>query len=77
LKTPSESKDDWEVDNEFNIEPNNAIEDPKFPELQDMRAAPEISRLITPTGSSKKNNKMGLIVVNTIEMRRKMRIKQK
>jgi len=54
LDNPNESEDDCEADIKSDIEPDNGIKDPESPEQQDVCAAPNIRRLIWPTGRSRR-----------------------
>jgi len=54
LDSPNDSEDDCVAENEFNIEQNNGIEIPKYPEQQDVSAVPNFQRLVWPTRNSKR-----------------------
>jgi len=38
-----DSKDNWEADNEFDMDPDNGVQDPKTPELQDVTTAQNVT----------------------------------
>jgi len=59
LDNPNESEDDSEADNEFDVEQDNCVKDLECPEQRDMCAAPNVPRLIWPTGRSKKKTERG------------------
>jgi len=46
---PNDSKDDWVADDESDIEQDDSIEDPEYPEQRDVSPAPNFTRLILPT----------------------------
>jgi len=70
LDNPNDSEDDCAADDESDLGPNNGIEDPEFPELQDVSAAPNVPRLVRPTRKSKRQPEKVLVMVNTVDTRR-------
>ena len=70
LDNPNDSEEECPADDECNIEHNNAIEDPEYPEQQDMRAAPNVPGFVCPTCKCKRQADLVLLTVNTIETRR-------
>jgi len=67
LDNPNDSEEDVAADDESDIEHNNGIEDPECPEQQDVRAAPNVPRLVRPTRKSKRQADMVLVTVNAVE----------
>jgi len=70
LDNPNDSEEDCAVDNESDIEPNTGIEDPEYPEQQDVSATPNVPRLVRPTWKSKRLAEKVLATVNAVEMQR-------
>jgi len=70
LDNPNVSKDDWEVDNEFDTDLNYGIEDPEFPEQWDVCAAPNVPGLIWPTRRSNNTAQKGFMTVNAMQTKR-------
>jgi len=70
LDNPNDSEDDCAADDESDIGPNNAIEDPECPEQQDVSAAPDLRGLVRPTQKSKRQAQKVLVTVNAVETRR-------
>jgi len=77
LDNPHNSEDDCAADDESDIGPNNGIEDPGFPEQQDVSAAPNVPRLVRPTRKSKREAEKVLVTVNAVETRRNNGAKNK
>jgi len=77
LDNPNDSEDDWVAYNEFDIEPENWIENPDCHEQRDMKAAPNVLRLIRLTRKSKKQPDMVFVTVDAVQMRRKKGVKRK
>jgi hypothetical protein len=67
---PNDSEEDWAAADESDIEHNNGIEDPEFPEQQDVSAAPNVLGLVRPTRKSKRQAEKVLVTVNAVETRR-------
>jgi len=70
LDNPNGSRDDCAADDESDIGPNNGIEDPQCPELQDVTATPNVPGLVRPTRKSKRQAQKVLVMVNAVETRR-------
>jgi len=70
LDNPNESENNCEADNESALEQDNCFEDPECPEQRDVCAAPNVPRLIRPTGRLKKKTEKGLVTVNATKTRR-------
>jgi hypothetical protein len=49
LANPTDTEEDCVTDDESGIEQNNVIEDPEYPEQQDVSAAPPVPGLVPPT----------------------------
>jgi hypothetical protein len=49
LENPNDSKEDCAAAYESDIEHNNGIEDPEFPEQQDMSATQNVLGMVWPT----------------------------
>jgi hypothetical protein len=77
LDNPNDSEDDCVADDESDIGPNNGIEDPEYPEQQDVSAAPNVPGLVRPTRKSKTLAEKVLVTVNAVESRRKKGEKKK
>jgi len=77
LDNPNGREDDCTADEESDIEHNNGIEDPECPEQQDVRAMPNVPRLVRPTQKSMRQAEMVLVTVNAIETRRNKGVKKK
>ena len=58
------------MDNDSDIEHNNCIEDPECTEQQDVRAAPNVPRLVRPTRKLQRQAEKVLMTVNAAETRR-------
>jgi hypothetical protein len=58
------------ADDECAIEPNNGIEDPEYPEQQDVITAPNVPRLLWQMPKSKRQAEMLLLTLNAVEMLR-------
>jgi len=67
---PNDSKDYCTADDESDIAQNNGIEDPEYPEQQDVSAMLNVPGLVRPTRKSKGLPEKVLVTVNAIEMRR-------
>jgi len=70
LDNPNDSEDDCAADDEFDIGPNNGIEDSECPEQQDVSAATNVPGLVRPTRKSKRQAEKVLVTVNAVETRR-------
>ena len=70
LDNPNDSEEHCAADDESDIEHNNCIEDPECPEQQDVRAPPNVPRLVRPTRKSKRQAEKVLMTVNAAETRR-------
>jgi hypothetical protein len=64
LDNPKDSEEDCTADDVSNIEQNNCIEDPEFPEQQDVSAAPNVPGLVQPTPKSMRQAENILMTVN-------------
>jgi hypothetical protein len=67
LDNPNDSTDDCAADNESDIGPNNGIDDPEYPEQQDVSAAPNVPGLVRLTRKSKRKAEKVLVTVNAVE----------
>jgi hypothetical protein len=67
LDNPNDSEEYCPVDDEFDIEHNNGIEDSECPEQQDVSAAPHVPSLVRPTRMSKGLAEKVLLTVNAVE----------
>jgi len=76
LDNPNNSEDDWEADNESDMELDHGSENLETPEQWNVRAAPNVPRLIRPIRRSKKKVQKALMPVNIIETRRNQGIKK-
>jgi hypothetical protein len=70
LDNPNDREDDCAADYEFDIGPNNHIEDPEYQEQQDVSAKPNVHGLVRPTRKSKRLAETVLVTVNTVETQR-------
>jgi len=70
LNDPNDSEENCAADNKSDIEHNNCIEDPEYPEQQDVSATPNVPGLVRPTRKSKRQAEKVLLTVNAVEMRR-------
>jgi hypothetical protein len=68
LDNPNDSREDCAADDDSDIEHNNCIEDPEYPEQQDVSTAPNVPRLVRPTRKSKRQAEQVLMMVNAAEM---------
>jgi hypothetical protein len=66
LDNPNGSEDDCAADDEFDIGPNNGIEDPECPEQQDVSAMPNVPGLVRPTRKLKRHAETVLVTVNGV-----------
>jgi hypothetical protein len=69
LYNPNDSEDDCAADDESDLEPNNGIEDPEYPEQQNVSATPNVPGLVRPTWKSKRQAKKVSVTVNAVETR--------
>jgi len=67
LDNPNESEDDCAADDEYDLGPNNGIEDPECPEQQDVSATPNVPGLVRATWKSKRKAEKELVTVNAVE----------
>jgi len=70
LDNPDDSEDDCEAENESDVKLDNYGEYPECPVQRDVCAAPNVPRLIQPTGRSRKKAERGLVTVNSIKTRK-------
>jgi hypothetical protein len=77
LDNPKDSEQDCTGDDETDIEHNTGIEDPDSPNQQDLRAAPNVPRLVQPTRKSKRQTEKLFVIVNAVETRRNKGRKKK
>jgi len=77
VDNPHDSEEHCAVDDESDIERNNGIEDPVYPEQQDVSAAPNVPGLVRPTRKSKRQAEKVLVTVNAVETRRNKGQKKK
>jgi len=70
LDNPIDSEEDCAADNESDREQNNGIEDPEWPDQQEVSAAPHVPGLVRPTRKSKWQAEKLLVTVNAAETRR-------
>jgi hypothetical protein len=54
LDNPTNSEEDCAADDDSDIEHNNGIDDPEYPEQQDMSTTPNVPGLVRPTRKSKR-----------------------
>jgi len=59
------------------MDQDNSIEDPDYPEQQDVSAAPNVPGLIRPIQKSKRHAEKVLVTVNAMETRRNKGVKKK
>jgi len=76
LPNPNDSEDNCAADIECDIKQGYRIGDPEWPGLQDVRATPNVPRLIQPTRKSKRQAEKVSMTVNAIETRRNVGMKQ-
>jgi hypothetical protein len=69
LDNPNDSEEDCAADDDSDIEHNNCIEHPEFPEQQDVSAARNVPGLVRPTRKSKTQAEKVLMTVNVAETR--------
>jgi hypothetical protein len=67
LDNPNDSEEDCTADNDSDIEHNNCIKDPEYPEQQDVSATPNVPGLVLPTRNTKRQAQKVLITVNAAE----------
>ena len=77
LDNSNDSEDDCAADVESDMDQDNSIEDPESPEQQDVRAAPNVPRLIRPTQKLQRQVEQVLVTVNAIETRPNKGVKTK
>jgi len=77
LDIPNDSEEDCAADDDSDIGHKNCIEDPEYPELQDVSAAPNMPGLVWPTRKSKSQAEKVLVTVNVAETRRNKEGKKK
>ena len=70
MDNPNDSEDDCAADDESEIGPNNAIEDPECPEQEVVSAAPNLPGLVRLTQMSKRQAEKVLVTVNAVQTRR-------
>jgi hypothetical protein len=76
LDNPYDSEDDCVSDVESHIEHDNGIENLECPEHQDVRAAPNVPRIIRPTQRSHRLPEEVFVPVNGIKTWRNDRVKK-
>jgi len=76
LDNPNDSDNDCAADNESYFEHNNGIEDPEYPEQQNVGAMPNVPGLVRPMHKSMRQAPNRLVTVNAIEMRRNIGVKK-
>jgi hypothetical protein len=67
LDNANDSKEDWAADNDSDTERNNCLEDPKFPERQDLSATPNVPGLVRQTLKAKRGVEKVFMTVNAAE----------
>ena len=67
LDNPDDREEDCAADDDCNIEHNTCIENPEYPEQQDVSYAPNVPGLVRPTRKSKRQAEKVLITVNAAE----------
>jgi len=67
LDNPINSEEDCPTDNEYDIEQNNGSMDPERRQQPDVRAAPNVPRLVRSTRESKRQAEKLLVTVNATE----------
>jgi len=77
LNNPNDSETDCAADNQSDEEQNNGIEDPEYPEQQDVSTLPNNPGLLRPTRKSNSQSPMVVVTVNAIETRRNKGVKKK
>jgi len=75
LDNANVSEDDWAADVESDTLQDNRIEGLECPEQRDVSALPNVPGLIRPTWKSNREAEMVLMMVNAIETRRNMGVK--
>jgi len=77
LDNSNDSEDNCTADNESDIEQYHYIEDPEYPEQQNMSATSNVPGLVRPIWKSKRHAENVLVLVNTIETRINKGVKKK
>jgi hypothetical protein len=68
LDNPNDSEEDCAADDVCDIEHNNCLEVPEWPEQQVVTAMRNVPRLVRPTRKSKRQAEKVIVTVNTAEM---------
>jgi len=76
LDNSNDREDHWAADAEYDIEQDNGIKEPEWPEPPDVSATPNVPRLIRPTRKSNRQAEKVSVTVNAMEMRRNKGIKK-
>ena len=71
-----DSRDNCAADDRSDVDPHNRIEDPDFPEQEDVSATPNVPQLVRPTQKSQRQAGKVMHTVNAIETRRNKRVKK-
>jgi hypothetical protein len=77
LENPIMSEENCPVDSESDIEHDNTIDDPAFPEQQVVSAWPNVPGLVQPTRKSKRQAENLLVMVNAAETWRNTEVTKK
>jgi len=77
LDNPNDSEDDCASNDASDLGLNNGIEDPEFPEQQDVCAMLNVPGLVRATQKSKTQAEKVLVTVNAVETRRNKGGKEK
>jgi hypothetical protein len=70
LDNPNYSEDDCAANDESDTDPNYGIEDPEYPEQQEVCTETKVPELVLPTRKSKRQAEKRLVMVNAVETRR-------
>jgi len=70
LGNPNDSEEDCAADDDSDLEHNNCVKDPEYPEQQDVSGSPNVPRLVRPTRKSKIEAEKVIMTVNAAETRR-------
>jgi len=76
MDNSNDREDHCAADVESDIEHDNGIENPEYPERQYVSAAPNVPRLIRPTRKSTRHVEKVMVMVNAMETRRNKGIKK-
>jgi hypothetical protein len=77
LDNRNEAEDDWEEDNESKMELANSSDDSKTTEWWNVGTAPKVPKFILPIWRTKQNDETASMMVNIMDTRRNLGIKNK